>query len=275
MDFPVEARDELFAREELLIGKKGLDVLAGSCVAVFGLGGVGGNCAEALARAGVGRLILVDNDSFCLSNMNRQLFATADTIGMRKTAAAAERIAKVNPFCEVTALDIFFGEDTADLVDWDSVDFICDAVDTVSAKVLLAAGKRHRYNKFHGHGQQVRAVRFPSGRRIQDVLLPSRARYAQAAQGARRQKAERCLFAGGARENRQQDPGKHLVRASRVRFDYGRLRGQFDFKSTRVRSAKAYSQKIRHARERPLFKKEQTYEPDLPETPFQPYVARL
>ena len=71
MDFPVEARDELFAREELLIGKKGLDVLAGSCVAVFGLGGVGGNCAEALARAGVGRLILVDNDSFCLSNMNR------------------------------------------------------------------------------------------------------------------------------------------------------------------------------------------------------------
>ena len=67
MDFPVEARDELFAREELLIGKKGLDVLAGSCVAVFGLGGVGGNCAEALARAGVGRLILVDNDSFCLS----------------------------------------------------------------------------------------------------------------------------------------------------------------------------------------------------------------
>ncbi len=172
MDFPVEARDELFAREELLIGKKGLDVLAGSCVAVFGLGGVGGNCAEALARAGVGRLILVDNDSFCLSNMNRQLFATADTIGMRKTAAAAERIAKVNPFCEVTALDIFFGEDTADLVDWDSVDFICDAVDTVSAKVLLAVKAQEKgigIISSMGTGNKFE----PSAFRVEDVYRTS------------------------------------------------------------------------------------------------------
>ena len=139
MDFQTDARDELFAREELLIGKEGLEMLANSCVAVFGLGGVGGNCAEALARAGVGRLILVDNDRVCLSNLNRQLFATLDTVGMLKTEAAAERLAKVNPFCKVTALDMFFGEDTADRIDWESVDFICDAVDTVSAKVLLAA----------------------------------------------------------------------------------------------------------------------------------------
>lgn len=132
------SEDEVFSREEMLVGKDGLSVLKRSCVAVFGLGGVGGSCAEALARAGVGRLIIVDNDSFSPSNLNRQLFSTAGAIGLRKTDVAEKRIKDVNPFCEVTALDMFFDESTAGAVPWDSVDFICDCIDSVGSKILLA-----------------------------------------------------------------------------------------------------------------------------------------
>ena len=129
---------DIFSREEMLVGKEGLDKLKNACVAVFGLGGVGGSAAEALARAGVGRLVLVDNDSFAPSNLNRQIFATSDTIGLRKTAAAKERIGKVNPYCEVTALDLFFNETTKDEIPWDSIGYVCDCIDSVSSKILLA-----------------------------------------------------------------------------------------------------------------------------------------
>ncbi len=129
---------ELFSREEMLIGSEGLEKLSRSCVAVFGLGGVGGSCAEALARAGIGKIILVDCDRFSPSNLNRQVLATRETIGGYKAKTAAKHIGDINPFCEAVPLEIFFGEETKDAVPWDSVDFICDCIDSVSSKILLA-----------------------------------------------------------------------------------------------------------------------------------------
>ncbi len=132
------SEDEIFAREEMIVGKEGLAALKGACVAVFGIGGVGGACVEALARAGIGKLILVDNDTFAPSNLNRQLFATVDTIGLPKAEVAASRVRAINPSCDALPLNIFFNEETKDALPWDEIDFICDCIDSVSSKILLA-----------------------------------------------------------------------------------------------------------------------------------------
>ena len=112
--------------------------LAQSRVAVFGMGGVGGYCAEALARSGVGAIDLVDHDKVSLTNLNRQIVALESTIGKNKAEVMAERIADINPACRVTAHVCFFLPDTADEIDLAQFDYIVDAVDTVTAKLLLA-----------------------------------------------------------------------------------------------------------------------------------------
>ena len=106
-------------------------------MAVFGLGGVGGHCAEALARSGVGALDLVDGDVVALSNCNRQVFATDKTVGMRKVEAAKERIALLSPRCRVTAHDLFFLPENADDLDFSAFDYVVDAIDTVSGKIAI------------------------------------------------------------------------------------------------------------------------------------------
>lgn len=131
-------REEMFSRETMLVGQEGMERLRERRVAVFGLGGVGGHAAEALARAGVGALDLIDADRVSLSNLNRQLVATLDTVGQLKVEAMAERIARVNPFCRVTCHALFYLPQTADQVDLAQYDYVVDAVDTVSAKVELA-----------------------------------------------------------------------------------------------------------------------------------------
>ena len=110
-------REEMFSRETMLVGQEGMERLRERRVAVFGLGGVGGHAAEALARAGVGALDLIDADRVSLSNLNRQLVATLDTVGQLKVEAMAERIARVNPFCRVTCRALFYLPQTADQVD--------------------------------------------------------------------------------------------------------------------------------------------------------------
>lgn len=131
-------REEMLSREIMLVGREAVERLAGCRVAVFGLGGVGGHAAEALARAGIGALDLVDNDRVTLSNLNRQLIATLDTVGQLKVEAMAERIARVNPFCRVTCHPLFYLPETAAQMDLRLFDYVLDAVDTVSAKVELA-----------------------------------------------------------------------------------------------------------------------------------------
>lgn len=126
-----------FSRSEGLIGKEGLEILARSRVAVFGLGGVGSYVVEALARAGVGSLTLVDHDEVSVTNLNRQLVALRSTIGRKKVQVAKERIMDINEEAVVHTYDTFFCAETADLFDFGSYDYVVDAVDTVSAKLLL------------------------------------------------------------------------------------------------------------------------------------------
>ena len=125
-------------RTRLIVGENGVAKLENSRVAVFGLGGVGSFCTEALARAGVGALDLIDNDVITVSNINRQLYALHSTVGTAKTAVAAARIADINPSCKVTVYNVFYLPETAQMFDFNTYDYIVDAVDTVSAKLTLA-----------------------------------------------------------------------------------------------------------------------------------------
>lgn len=126
-----------FSRSERLFGKEAMDKLARSRVAVFGLGGVGGYASEALARSGVGALDLIDGDVFDFTNLNRQIFATCQTIGKYKTEAARERIADINPQCVVTAHRLFYLPETASAVDFAPFDYVIDAIDTVTGKLAI------------------------------------------------------------------------------------------------------------------------------------------
>ncbi|NMA93853.1 MAG: tRNA threonylcarbamoyladenosine dehydratase [Clostridiales bacterium] len=126
-----------FIRTESIIGSEALKRLASSRVAVFGLGGVGGAVAEALARAGVGTLDLVDSDRISESNLNRQIIALHSKLGMLKTDAFEERIKDINPLCKVNKYELFYGEESADAIDLAAFDFIADCIDSVSSKLFL------------------------------------------------------------------------------------------------------------------------------------------
>ena len=126
-----------FSRTELLLGAPAMDKLKHTTVAVFGLGGVGGYVVEALARSGVGALVLVDHDTISLTNINRQIFATHSTLGMEKAEVAKARVLDINPEITVTAHNIFYGPDTAHLFDFSQYDYIVDAIDTVTGKLAL------------------------------------------------------------------------------------------------------------------------------------------
>lgn len=129
---------EQFVRTGLLLGEEGIDRLSRAAVAVFGIGGVGGHATEALARSGVGRFLLVDNDRVALSNLNRQLIATQDTVGKYKTEVMKERILSINPNAVVETRECFYLPENADEFDLGSYDYVIDAVDTVAAKLELA-----------------------------------------------------------------------------------------------------------------------------------------
>ncbi|MGI6692136.1 MAG: tRNA threonylcarbamoyladenosine dehydratase [Christensenellales bacterium] len=127
-----------FARTEALIGADALQRLADSHVAVFGLGGVGGYAAEALARCGVGALDLFDGDKVSLTNLNRQIVALHSTLGRFKADVMRERVLDINPQCRVAAHRVYYVPENADQYDLGAYDYIVDAVDMVSAKVELA-----------------------------------------------------------------------------------------------------------------------------------------
>lgn len=128
---------EQFARTGLLLGPEAMERLARARVAVFGLGGVGSYAAEALARSGMGALDLVDHDRISITNINRQVEATLDTLGQGKAEAMAARIAAINPRCSVEARCCFYLPDTADSFDFTRYDYVVDAVDTVTGKLQL------------------------------------------------------------------------------------------------------------------------------------------
>ena len=125
-----------FSRTELLIGKQGVEELQKAKVAVFGIGGVGSYAVEGLARAGIGNFILVDNDTVSLTNLNRQIIATHKTINMPKVEVAKQRILEINPNAKVEIYQELFMPETEGILD-DSIDYIVDCVDTVTAKIEL------------------------------------------------------------------------------------------------------------------------------------------
>ncbi|MCQ2490893.1 MAG: tRNA threonylcarbamoyladenosine dehydratase [Ruminococcus sp.] len=128
---------EEFVRTGMLFGEKAMEKLAASRVAVFGIGGVGGHVAEALARSGVGALDLIDNDRVAPSNLNRQIFAVQSTIGMLKVDAAEQRLHDINPECSVVKHAAFFMPDTADGFDFTQYSYVVDAIDTVTGKIEI------------------------------------------------------------------------------------------------------------------------------------------
>lgn len=126
-----------FSRTELLFGKEAMEKLYSSRVAVFGIGGVGGYTVEALVRSGVGAIDLIDDDKVCLTNINRQIFATRKTVGQYKVDVAEERILEINPDVKVVKHKTFYMPETAEQFDFKQYDYIVDAIDTVTGKIAL------------------------------------------------------------------------------------------------------------------------------------------
>lgn len=126
-----------FSRTALLLGDDAINKLKTKHVAVFGLGGVGGYVTEALARAGVGKITVTDNDVVSESNINRQIIALTSTVGKKKIELWKERIKDINPEAEVETLDMFVGRENADEIDFSAFDLVVDAVDTVTAKLVI------------------------------------------------------------------------------------------------------------------------------------------
>lgn len=128
---------EQFSRTELLLGEEAIEKLKCSRVAVFGIGGVGGYVVEALTRSGVGNLDLIDSDQVSLSNLNRQIIATHNTVGRDKVDVAAERVQEINPDAVVVGHKVFYTPETADQFDFTQYDYVVDAIDTVTGKLQI------------------------------------------------------------------------------------------------------------------------------------------
>lgn len=129
--------DDMFGRARLVLGEKTMEALSCVRIAMFGLGGVGGWCAESLVRTGVRKLTLVDSDVVCASNINRQLMATSVTIGRPKVEALAERLREINPDVELDVRRQFYDASTAGEFDFSDFDYVIDAIDSLDSKVLL------------------------------------------------------------------------------------------------------------------------------------------
>ena len=129
--------NEQFLRTEMLLGSEAMQRLQAARVAVFGIGGVGGYTVEALARAGIGQIDLIDHDTVSISNINRQILATHATVGMLKVDAAKARILDINPDCIVRTFPVFYLPETAEQFDFTDYDYIVDAIDTVTGKLQL------------------------------------------------------------------------------------------------------------------------------------------
>lgn len=132
-----------FSRTELLLGAEGMEKLRKSRVAVFGVGGVGGYVVEALARSGVGTLDLIDNDKVCITNINRQIIATMDSVDKYKVDVAKERILQINPEAVVNVHKVFYLPETEGQFDFSEYDYVVDAIDTVKGKLALVLNARN------------------------------------------------------------------------------------------------------------------------------------
>ncbi len=186
-----------FSRTQLLLGQDGMERLYNARVAVFGIGGVGGYTVEALVRSGVGTLDLIDDDRVCLTNVNRQIFATRKTVGQYKVDAAEERIKEINPNAVVHTYKTFYAPQTADQFDFMQYDYIVDAIDTVTGKLELIEQAQRAGTPIissMGAGNKMDASAFEVDGHLQDLCLSAGESDAPRAQKARHQKAEGRLL---------------------------------------------------------------------------------
>ena len=152
-----------FSRTQLIFGIEAMEKLSQSCVAIFGVGGVGGYTIEALARSGVGAIDLIDDDRICLTNLNRQLLATRDTVGQYKVDVAEKRIHSINPDCKVITHKTFYMPETKHMFDFTEYDYIVDAIDTVKGKLELVMNSKASETPIissTGAGNKVNAAAF-------------------------------------------------------------------------------------------------------------------
>ena len=152
-----------FSRTRLIFGTEAMEKLSQARVAVFGIGGVGSYTAEALVRSGIGAIDLIDDDRICLTNLNRQLFATRDTVGQHKVDVAEKRIRSINPDCKVITHKTVYMPDTKDLFDFTEYDYIVDAIDTVKGKLELVMNSKASETPIissMGAGNKVNAAAF-------------------------------------------------------------------------------------------------------------------
>ncbi len=164
--------DNRYTRTEYVLGAEAVEKLRRSSVIVFGLGGVGSYCAEALARAGIGKITIVDNDTVDVTNINRQLPALHSTLGMLKTDVMEKRMADIAPDAEIRKMPVFVSPETIDMFDFSQYDHVVDAIDNVTAKVLIAERCRDSGTKLisaMGTGNKRDASRF----RISDIYKTS------------------------------------------------------------------------------------------------------
>ena len=180
-----------FERTELLLGTEALDNLKNSRVAVFGVGGVGGYTVEALARSGVGKLDLIDNDTVSITNLNRQIIALHSTLGQYKVDVAAARVKDINPDCEVKAHRMFYLPETAEQFDFTEYDYIVDAIDRAEG-----TGGRYADNQLDGRGQQARPDSLRGRGHQQNLCLSARSRNAHRMPQARNKEAQGRLLKG-------------------------------------------------------------------------------
>ncbi|MBR1737918.1 MAG: tRNA threonylcarbamoyladenosine dehydratase [Firmicutes bacterium] len=161
-----------FSRTQLLLGEESMNLLSEKHVAIFGIGGVGGYVCEALVRSGIKKFDLIDDDKVCLTNLNRQIIATRKTVGKYKADVMKERMLEINPDAEINIHKCFFLPENADEFDFESYDYVVDAIDTVTAKIELVL----RCNKYNvpiisamGAGNKLDAGRF----KITDIYKTS------------------------------------------------------------------------------------------------------
>ena len=155
------SEETFYTRTEMMLGKDATDKLKDSSVAVFGVGGVGGYVAEGLARAGVGKITLVDSDKVSVSNINCQIIALHSTVGRYKTEVMKERISDINPDCEVTVINEFYSEENP--ISIDGTDYIADCIDSVKSKLhLITSAKEGGVNIISsmGAGNKLDPTRF-------------------------------------------------------------------------------------------------------------------
>ncbi len=165
-------KESIYTRTEMVLGKEGVDRLRASRVIIFGVGGVGGFALEAMARSGVGSFTLVDSDTVNVTNLNRQIIATTDTIGEKKVDAAKARILSINPEAVVDTRPVFFSEENRDSFDLSEYDYVIDAIDSVRSKIaLICLAKEYgvKIISSMGAGNKLDPTRF----RITDIYKTS------------------------------------------------------------------------------------------------------